>query len=163
METPHPESPPAGDATLERLDDQIEWYDRHSARQRRFFYFLKVVTIVAAASIPLLAVISPNSGWDKIVPSLLGGLIVVIEGIQQLFQLHDSWILYRSTCESLRSEKYLYLGNAGPYAAAQNPHALLAERVESLVSQEMASWISSQQSSQQVGKSRQPAATVQEV
>jgi hypothetical protein len=36
------------------------------------------------------------------------------------------------------------LSTAGPYAAADNPRALLAERVESLVSQEHAKWASVQ-------------------
>ena len=112
------------------------------------------MTVVAAAIIPLLAAILSNGYLNKIVTSSLGALIVVIEGIQQLFQLQTNWILYRSTCESLKREKYLYLGNAGPYAAAQNPHSLLAERIESLISQELASWTSSQQSSQQGGTNR---------
>jgi hypothetical protein len=109
------------------------------------------VTVVAAATIPLLAAFLPNGHWNQIVTSSLGVLIVVIQGIQQLFQLQTNWILYRSTCESLKREKYLYLGNAGPYAATQNPHALLAERVESLISKELAGWTSSQQAPQQGG------------
>jgi len=36
-----------------------------------------------------------------------GPAIVVIEGIQQLFQLQTNWTLYRSTWESLKREKYL--------------------------------------------------------
>ena len=144
-----PQSASSNDQTLERLDDQIRWYDIHSGRQRRAFYSLKVVTVVAAATIPLSAAILPNGYWNPIVTSSLGALIVVIEGMQQLFQLQTNWILYRSTCESLKREKYLYLGNAGPYAAAQNSHALLAERVESLISKELAGWTTSQQAAQQ--------------
>jgi Protein of unknown function (DUF4231) len=146
-----PESTANNDQTLERLDNQICWYDIHSGRQRRSFYSLKIVTVVAAASIPFLAAILPDDHLNKIVISSLGALIVVIEGTQQLFQLQTNWTLYRSTCESLKREKYLYLGDAGPYTAAQNPHSLLAERVESLISKELAGWTSSQQASQQGG------------
>src|SRR5215472_3539358 len=123
-----PGSASNNDQTLERLDDQLRWYDKHSARQRRAFYFLKVVTVVAAALIPLSTAILPDGHLNKVVTSSLGALIVVIEGIQQLFQLQTNWILYRSTCESLKHEKYLFLAGAGPYGAAQNPHSLLAER-----------------------------------
>jgi hypothetical protein len=144
------------DQTLERLDKQIRWYDIHSGRQRRSFYSLKFMTIVAAAAIPLLAAILSNQHLNQIVTSSLGALIVVSEGIQQLFQLQTNWILYRSTCEGLKREKYLYLGTAGSYAASQNPHSLLAERIESLISQELAGWTSSQQLSQQGGKPSQP-------
>jgi hypothetical protein len=109
-----PNSASNNDETLGRLDDQIRWYDNHSGRQRMSFYLLKLVTIVAAATIPLLAAILSDAYLNKIVTSSLGALIVVIEGIQQLFQLQTNWILYRSTCESLKREKYLYLGIAGP-------------------------------------------------
>jgi hypothetical protein len=52
----------------------------------------------------------------------------------------------RSTCELPKHEKYLYLGKAGPYASAPDPQALLAEKVESLVSRKHAKWASTQQS-----------------
>jgi hypothetical protein len=143
-----PELTSDNDQTLKRLEDQIRWYDNHSGRQRRSFYSLKVVTIIAAATIPLLAAVLPDGLSSKITASSLGALIVMFEGIQQLFQLQTNWILYRSTCERLKREKYLYLGNAGPYATAQNRHSLLAERVEALISQELAGWTSSQQSLQ---------------
>ena len=48
-------------------------------------------------------------------------------------------MLYRSTAEALKHEKYLFLSSAGPYAAADRLR-LLAERVEDLVSQEHAKW-----------------------
>ena len=64
---------------------------------------------------------------------------------QQLFQHHSNWTQYRSTCEALRHEKYLWMAHAGPYARSQRPDALLAERVEGLVSQEQSAWASTQQ------------------
>src|SRR2546421_7071954 len=143
------ESSATRDPTLERLEDQINWYDRKSARHRRYFFILKIVTIVAAAGIPLLAALPLKKEIVPPVAAALGAIIVVIEGLQQLYQLQTNWILYRSTCESLKHEKYLYLAKAGPYGAAENPHSLLAERIESLVSQEHAKWASTQQAPQQ--------------
>jgi Protein of unknown function (DUF4231) len=60
-------------------------------------------------------------------------------------QYHSKWITYRSTAEALKHEKYLFLATAGPYAASENPHSLLAQRVESLASQEHAKWAASGQ------------------
>ena len=72
-------------------------------------------------------------------------MIVVLEGLQQLMQYQQNWINYRSTCERLKHEQYLYLAAAGPYAALADPGTLLAERIESLVSQEHAAWASQQE------------------
>jgi hypothetical protein len=135
---------PGQDVTLDRLEDQIQWYDKRSGTNQRAFKFLKICTISAAAIIPVLARISAVS-W---VTAGLGVFIVIIEGLQQLNQYHSNWISYRSTCESLKHEKFLYLAKAGMYAAAKEPRALLAERIESLVSQEHAKWASAQEQSQ---------------
>lgn len=131
---------PDADPTLERLEDQIGWYDRKSNSNQRTFKWMKVIEILAAALVPLFA------GFNR--PWLAGGsgaLIAILEGLQQLNQYHFNWITYRSTCESLKHEKYLYLAKAGPYGGAVDPHTLLAERIESLVSQEHAKWASGQE------------------
>ena len=69
---------------------------------------------------------------------------MVLEGFQQLFQFHANWTTYRSTCESLKHERYLYEARGGPYSAGGEPDARLAERVEGLVSQEHAAWTTTQ-------------------
>ena len=121
-----------------RLEDQIAWYDRKSQENQRWFKALKICQIVTAAGIPVAAGVGAE-------PWLVGGggaLIVVLEGIQQLQQYQQNWTTYRSTCERLKHEKFLFLGRAGPYAKVPNPESLLAERVEGLVSQEHAAWVS---------------------
>ncbi len=134
---------PSGDPITDRLEDQIKWYDRNSRSARRIFKRIKVVEILAAAMIPFLAGVTfPH---DKLVTAGLGVLITILEGILHLNQYQELWSTYRSTCEALKHEKYTYLATAGPYAAVANPHALLAERIESLVSQEHAQWSSIQQ------------------
>jgi len=62
-----------------------------------------------------------------------------------LINISKTGSLTDRTCESLKHEKYSYLGKASPYANVPDPHALLAERIESLVSQEHAKWASVQQ------------------
>jgi hypothetical protein len=135
------------DVTLDRLENQIDWYDRRSQKNQKNYKYLKVCTMVAAALIPALAGIG---GMAKVTAGL-GVLIVVIEGLQQLNQYQANWIAYRSTCESLRHEKFLYLAKAGLYASANDPHALLAERIESLVSQEHAKWAAAREQSTKAG------------
>jgi hypothetical protein len=133
----------AQDVTLGRLEEQIQWYDRKSGASQKAYRFLKVGTIVAAGLVPALAG-NASLHW---VTAGLGVFIVIVEGLQQLYQFQANWIAYRSTCEALRHEKYLYLAKAGVYASANDAHALLAERIESLVSQEHAKWASSQEQS----------------
>ena len=135
------------DPILERLEDQIQWYDRKSLSNQRAFKRIKITEILAAACIPFLGTFPlPHVTWFT---GGLGVLITILEGFLHLNQYQQNWILYRSTCEALKHEKYLYLGQAGPYANAPNAHSLLAERIESSVSQEHAKWASVQQQQQQ--------------
>ena len=125
---------------MERLEDQIGWYDRKSLINQRIFKRIKMTEILGAAVIPFLAAFNFHRvGW---VTGGLGMLITVLEGMLHLNQYQQNWIAYRSTCESLKHEKYVYLGKAPPYTNAADPRALLAERIESLVSQEHAKWAS---------------------
>ena len=76
----------ADDITMQRLDQRIEWYDRHAAYNQRAYKVLKLIVIVAAALIPFL------SGTEGFKPAwlvgALGVVIAVAEGIQQLNQHH---------------------------------------------------------------------------
>lgn len=135
---------------MERLEDQINWYDKKSAYNQTMFKGMKTITIVVSLLIPLFAAFAAYKGnidgkLVALIAGILGALIALLEAVQQLNQYHNNWTAYRSTAEALKHEKYLYLSNAGPYAAAANAKTLLAERVESSVSQEHAKWASAQE------------------
>ena len=131
------------DVVMERLEDQIGWYDRKSSAHQRTYRRMKTAVILSAALIPFIAVFKDHLpvAW---ITGALGVLITVLEGLLHLNQNQQNWIAFRSTCESLKHEKFLYLAAAPPYAGIPDPRALLAERVESLVSQEHAKWASVQ-------------------
>ena len=132
----------ATDPITERLEDQIAWYDRKSGWDQRVYKRIKTIEIVAAALIPFVGVF--RFPWIVWVTGALGVLITILEGLLHLNQYQQNWISYRSTCESLKHEKYVFLAKASPYSGVEDPRALLAERVESLVSQEHAKWASVQ-------------------
>lgn len=126
----------ADDVAVSRLEDQIAWYDAQSTYHKRWFKRLKVTQLTAVAAVLVLAALD-STGWPT---ALVGALLMVLEGLQQLNQHQQNWMSYRSTCEALKHEKYLFRAVAGPYAKAAQPARLLAERTEGLVSQEHADW-----------------------
>jgi hypothetical protein len=77
----------------------------------------------------------PQRRRAALITSLTRGLGVLIdnfEGVVQLNQHQQNWITYRSTCEALRHQKYLYLANAGPSSEGSTPPS---HRTEGLISQ----------------------------
>jgi Protein of unknown function (DUF4231) len=125
----------------ERLEDQVGWYDRKSQSAQRAYKRIKVLQLVTAAAVPVVAA-AEAPPW---LTAALGGIVLVLEGLQQLGQYQSNWITYRSTCEALKHEKHLYLAGAGPYHNAEDASVVLAEHIEGLVSQEHARWVSSRE------------------
>jgi Protein of unknown function (DUF4231) len=77
------------------------------------YKLLKLLELVVAATLPVVA----GVGSPVWVAGGLAAVIVVLEGVQHLFQFQEHWITYRSTAEALKHERYLYLSHpdrAGP-------------------------------------------------
>ena len=144
-------APQAIDPIIERLEDQISYYDAKSSRCQKSYKRIKLVEIISAALIPFLAALHVADTHDyvkvafAITTALLGVLITILEGVLQLQQYQQIWVTYRATCEALKHEKYTYIARAGVYASAADPRALLAERIETIGSQENTKWTSLQQ------------------
>jgi hypothetical protein len=133
-------APGAEDPTWERLEDAIDWYDRRAVENQRLYRWLKLLELAVAAAVPVVAGIG-SPVW---VTGGLAAVVVVLEGAQHLFQFHELWITYRSTAESLKHQRYLYLAEAGPYAG-EDRRSQLATRTEALLSHEHARWAAAQQ------------------
>ena len=114
-----PEAPPPRDADpiMARLEEQIDWYDRKSLVNQRYFRRIKMIEIVAAAFIPFLTAFDrPEARWAT---GGLGMVITVLEGMLHLNQYQQNWVANVEFCESLKHEKYTYL-KVSPYADVQN-------------------------------------------
>jgi hypothetical protein len=134
-----------------RLDDQIAYHSKKSSRYQKYYKRIKVAEIIAAALIPFLSALHVAETHPAvrialaITTALLGVLITILEGILQLYQFQQIWITSRATAEAMTHEKFMFLAKAGAYATATEPLALLAERIETIGSQENAKWASLQQ------------------
>ncbi len=121
---------------LTRLQQQIRWYDRESGRASGRYKTIKVLQLLAAAAVPVVA----GLGLSAWVTGSIGSAIVVMEGFQQLSRDHEYWISYRATCEALRQEMWLFEARAGPYRGVEEPDTLVAERLHQITAEESARW-----------------------
>lgn len=123
-----------------RVDDQINWYDVKSRHSQLWYKALRIVEIVAAASIPFLTgYVTDATPYFRTAVGLLGVLVAIIVAVIGLFQFQESWVEYRSTCESLKHEKFLFITRTEPYNV-DAPFPLLVQRVESMISKENTTW-----------------------
>ena len=124
----------------ERLDDQIDWYSQKSKRGQNWFKSLRAVEIIAAATIPLLAGYATDAKPELIVSiGLLGVVIAFVAGFISLNKFQEIWIEYRTTSETLKHHKYLFLTKSSPYDT-EDAFQTLVHTVEALISKENSNW-----------------------
>jgi len=121
-----------------RLEWLICWYETESRKANLWNKVFRIATIVMAAAIPILTAAS----YPPATAALLGGAVVALEAIQELFQFQKDYLSFATTKEALKRERALFAAAAGPYRSTRtrNPGRLLAERIESLVAVETAGW-----------------------
>ncbi|WP_242731878.1 DUF4231 domain-containing protein [Bacillus altitudinis] len=128
----------------DRLEGQIEWYDKKSLHHQKNYRVMKIIIIILAPSIPILSVLTKlNSIWITLSIALAGGIITMLEGFLSLGKHQENYIEYRRICETLKHEKYQYYTKTGVYSEG-DIFKLLVERTESIISQENINWANMQ-------------------
>lgn len=123
----------------ERADYKIDLYQRLSRQQKVRYYFVSVLTIILAASVP----VAVNVFDGRVAPTVIGLLLTILVGLEKLFLFREHWKNYDLAEESLRKEKYLYLARAGGYAGKDEVEAfrILVENFEERIHEERAGTI----------------------
>jgi len=104
------------DYIKQRLDDQINWYDKKSIVSQKCFKSLRITEIFLSGSIPLVIAIGLIiNDITNIVIVFIGFILAIIAGILALYNFQENWIEYRTTCESLRHHKFRFLTKSEPY------------------------------------------------
>ncbi|MBX2844316.1 MAG: DUF4231 domain-containing protein [Flammeovirgaceae bacterium] len=131
----------------ERLNNQIDWYDRKSSVNQTKYKKYKRLEFIIAATIPVVTTLSAVADHDFYrldtilqICAALGGIVLVI--INKFLELDDYfkfWKEYRATCEALQYERSLYLTRSEPYDE-DDAFPLLVQKIESVLSKETQRW-----------------------
>lgn len=128
-----------------RYEQQIAWYDGKAAVNQITYRWLQWIIIVLAAITPILIEFSREPwlppGFSHL-PTITAAAVAILTSGLKTFGYQENWINYRTTCETLRKEKYLFDARAGEYGEADDREALFVERVESMIARENTMWIS---------------------
>jgi hypothetical protein len=98
-----------------RLDDQINWYERKSALNKKCFRFCQVSQLVLATVVTLSGTINLlGYSYGDLLSPVLGALIAIIASLLGLYKYQELWIEYRTVTESLKHEKFMFLTKSEP-------------------------------------------------
>ena len=152
----------------ERLDDQILWYEKKSAYNKLRFRITQVIIIIASAIIPIInLVVAPqqqNPQNALFITAILGTIVTIVTAFSQMEKYFETWILYRTTVETLKREKFLYMNDAADYLnlGDTEKNRLLVERVEVLLSSENSKFFALQQQQQRASQQQQQPSSSEE-
>jgi hypothetical protein len=128
----------------ERYEDQIKWYDAKSMLNQKRYRRLQWSTIILSALTPVLIAVDfglPEYSYLTWISVVTAVIVAILTSALKTFNYHENWINYRTTCETLKKEIYLYNAGIGDYTNAKDKEALFVDRVESLISRENTLWI----------------------
>jgi hypothetical protein len=129
--------------------DQLAWMESKAGKAQRLYYVLRLVTIVGAVVVPALVAASSLDGWPgdaaQIGTWIVSLVVAMSAAVEGFFQFGQRWRNYRSTAERLKTEGWLYLQLAGPYASAGASHddayRTFASRIEDLIQKNVTVYI----------------------
>ena len=126
---------------IERVDKQIEWYDKKSITCQKQYKRTQFIEIILAALIPFCAGYIDRFTWLSIVVATFGVCITILESTNKLYKFHENWLQYRSTCELLRYQKQLYITQSAPYnESEETKFNLFVRNIEQIISSENNQW-----------------------
>lgn len=148
------DSPNMADYIKKRLEPEIMYYDYKSRVNAYRYHLLQILTIFFGVIIPIINISEiPNNDFTvRIISSFLASMIVGITGLLQLIKAQESWILFRSTAETLKREYNLYMLKAGDYSSLdvtdEVRDKMFVERIESIITMEGTKYFSLRQKSE---------------
>ena len=128
------------DYLTERFQISLDYYEKRAKESRNKFLAFQLIIIFTGAIIPVINL--PTLITDlhiRLLSSVLGAIVVIATSLTQLLKSHETWAIYRSTANSLLSEKQLYVNAAGLYAMIPEENkrkTTFVERVEEIITKE---------------------------
>ncbi len=131
----------------ERLDSQMDWYDRKSSDNKKKYKRIKRTESVIAALIPVLItfgafkIVQENELGVvlQVIAALAGVALVIMNSFLELDEHYKLWKEYRVTCEMMRHERYMYMTRSEPYDEA-DAYPRLVEKIEAILNSETQRW-----------------------
>jgi len=123
----------------DRYNKQIDWYRKKASYNKKVYQGLQTLVVIFSVMTPTLIII--GEGWIRWLAVVSSGIVAIGASLLKTFKYHENWINYRTTRETLGKEIHYYNAKLFGYNEAEDPEALLVERVEAVISRENTLWI----------------------
>jgi hypothetical protein len=123
---------------LERVDNQISWYNKKAGKNKSYHYWTKTIVMSFSAAIPVISLVHMNLEAKDILLGTLGAVIAILTGMAGLMSYQEKWTEYRESAEQLLHEKMLFLTSTDQYK--EQNFDLFVSEVEGILHNERSTW-----------------------
>lgn len=128
-----------------RIEDQIAYYEKQSARNKRLYHLLSALAIVANACVPVLSIYIKTADGNetiKTIITILSSCATVFTSFLILFNAKELWAKYRNSASFLTSLLHQYYTGTSAFEDVEGDAAfrLLARLSESHLNSESSKW-----------------------
>lgn len=123
---------------LRDLDKLMDWYAVHAGQARRRHYIVEVLLILVGASVSIVALALPGNALPV---AALGGVVVVLTGLRQVFHWHENFVQFTAASQSLKQERRKYVVGESPYADPNERDRELVKVMNSVEAKETNAWM----------------------
>ena len=123
----------------ERINQFREWYDTKAVGAKKTYLWMRTLTVIGGAVVPVLINISDDK-WVDWMSSGISLMVVILVSLESVFHNREQWKNYRSTEQLLAKEYFNYTTGEGNYRNKEEKAAFweLVERVENAIESENA-------------------------
>lgn len=124
---------------IERVDDQIEYFDSNAIRNQKIYKGLKGIAIVCNVLTTLaIALALTFISYLKLIgitALILSTIVLATYQIEEFYNFGAKWEKFRLVAERMKAEKCLFLNNAGMYSSGDEDKKKCAfvEKIESII------------------------------
>jgi hypothetical protein len=126
-----------------RYLEYVRWLEDGSATNLVNYYALRIPAIVLAALVPALVALDLGT-VGRTITVALGVVVAATTTVEHFLGSGQRWRHYRGSVELMKSEGWLYLQLAGPYAGHPTLEAAFSDfvtRVETLMRNEVREYV----------------------
>lgn len=135
--------------------DQVVWMEDKTAEAQKWYYLLRLTSIVGGVILPALVSLDTSCGgttklsWTppyiNFITFIISLLVAISLAIEEFFNYGERWRHYRRTVESLKIEGWEFFQLSGGYKDFQNhneAYQSFAARVEDILRHDVDAYIS---------------------
>ena len=102
----------------ERVIPQMDYYSKHSAKNKKRYHLFSIISIVCNAVIPILVLFDEYfevEFWIKLAVAVISAAAGVLTAIAALKSYRELWLKYRLTLERLKGIVDSYVNRTGDF------------------------------------------------